>query len=111
MEPLQSTLDKLLEEYKSVYLEHAEHMVNLHNSHQSFLNHRGLETGEDVRRAARKMIAINKRLIKLCSEVFKAQQKLRAELIAQRKAVRAKHPRKLPSNRKGGPDWPGNKHQ
>lgn len=111
METLQSTLDKLIDEYKSVYREYAEHMVNLHNSHQAFLVHRGLETGENVRRASRKMIDINKRLIKLCAEVFKAQQKLRTELIAKRKAVRAKHPRKLPSNRKGGPDWAGNKNQ
>lgn len=102
-----STQSELFKEYLEVYKEYAEQMVIVHNNHQLFIKYRGLETGENVRRALRKLNKINMRLMWLSSQVFKEQSELRRAERDRAKEIRANSPRKLPTNRKGGPDWAG----
>lgn len=105
----QNTQSEYFDEYLRVYMEYAEQMVIVHNNHQAFIEHRGLESGEKVRRAMRKMNDINKRLMKLSVKLFQERSALRKAEKQRAKEARAKSPRKLPTNRKGGPDWAGNK--
>ena len=86
-----------LDAYKDLYSDYVKELVNVHNYHQVFINHVGLESGREIRESLRKMIDIEKKLRKLSLEAYKENRENIKEHRARLKELRAKaKSRKMP---------------
>lgn len=60
-----------LEKYRALYGEYVSHMVDLHNTHQEYLRNTTYKNGNRIRTSLRKMIALNRELVKQTKGVYK----------------------------------------
>jgi hypothetical protein len=96
-----------LEKYKELYSEYIKYSVNLHNYHQVFIEHLGLESGRNFRVNTELMINICKELKKASSEAYKENRENTKERRTKFKEMRANAksrvmPRGKPKGTKNG---------
>lgn len=78
-----------MQKYKDLYSQYIDYAVKLHNYHQVFMNHIGLESGKAVRTSLRNMARLERELQKASLEAYKEHRQNVKDQASQRRAERA----------------------
>ena len=101
---MQTMSTEKLEHYQKLYSEFVDHLVNVHNYHQVFVENVGLSSGEKVRTSLARMGNICGELRRASREAFKEHKENIKEHRAMLKEARArgKQRKKMPNGRPKG---------